>query len=649
MPNVVAHISREVKLPVTTANYPQKDQYPRNAFRLIRCSELLKQGHGSLVVINFSPYPLGDFDRHIKQKPLVPYVAISHAWEPELSLKAHGAKDASDPSWLIPITASEDGTERHLRVRIKVLIAIAKKVVEKGCNYFWLDAFSVAHRDAEDRQLQARHLHNIFRQAQCCIILHGGLGCRVIPSLEEESLERFLSSDRTLSAVMCPEPENVEILYGKHRPDEPVKNFADLELYTVTAPFVDVLERSLGLKNFHTLCSAEEGNKESDNRPTDATQPAMDFTPTHGRTHPAHTTENAYRAKIASLCTAMRARQWDDNIDLKYRAIRAQAIFHNAFMRTHPNSDTSIAHLRAVLTRPKDRETNTLFCKPKNKGEKVRDTPSKVPKEVNNQAMFSDVPVELIETWHSGIQEFNYFWLGLSFAIGHPTHPSYFPHEPPLDGDVEVKQWLRGVFPRGSIQHDSPDSIPWTFQAEADVEFEYLAVSERSGSTAHIPVVHLHAYAREVWRSIPQQLNKVDVYSLSAQHGSAKSTNGLRWTLNPSAGNHQLPKEEEGVQYLMVYIGKYSTERGERRAQASDKLKTEIAAWHARLNLASDPNVAFSYCTARAILVRRDGEKSTIESGFVLEPSWGEVIKDAPGLNEPQKFSLSMPVRRASE
>lgn len=230
MPNVIAAIHRNVSIPVNTAEYPQENQYPRNTFRLIRCDSLLRAEPENLVVINFSPYPsMRDLEMSTNQKRIGPYVAVSHVWEPEpeISLNARVHNDvfnanshSQDPCWLVPITPSRDGTTRYVRVRIKVLRAIADRVVKQGCDYFWLDVLSVEYRDAEDRKLQARHLHDIFRRAKCCIILHGGLGRSVIPNLQDESLERFLSSDQALPAVICPKPENVEILYGKHQPDK---------------------------------------------------------------------------------------------------------------------------------------------------------------------------------------------------------------------------------------------------------------------------------------------------------------------------------------------------------------------------------------------------------------------------------------------
>lgn len=281
----------------------------------------------------------------------------------------------------------------------------------------------------------------------------------------------------------------VSATYNRSELSRPRKRSIDSEFHTVTTPFLDVLEGFLN--GFNTPCSAEERKKGSGNRTTGANQPAMELT-----------THNASRAQIASLCTAMRTRQWNDDTDLKYRAIRVQAIFHIAFMRTPPKSDRLIAHLRAALTRPKDKETNTLFFQKRNKVEKVRKIPAEVPEDVFIQATSSDVPIELVRTRRSRTQGFNHFWLGLSTVIGCPAYSEISPNKLPLSGSVEINRGLRSIFPDDTMHFATSDSDFWKFEAEADVRVEYLAVEEGAKPAAHVPVVKLHAYAREVWRTL---------------------------------------------------------------------------------------------------------------------------------------------------
>lgn len=124
----------------------------------------------------------------------------------------------------------------------------------------------------------------------------------------------------------------------------------------------------------------------------------------------------------------------------------------------------------------------------------------------------------------------------------------------------------------------------------------------------------------------------------------ARSTHNTLWLLNPSARSHHPPGEEADVQYFMVYIGQYSRRR---RAQAAANVEAEIAVLEPRFEarkkadtLGTEIAALDADCTARGILVRKKGENSTIVDGFVLESSWGDIIKGAPGLNKPQIFSF---------
>ncbi|EMD36099.1 hypothetical protein CERSUDRAFT_124600 [Gelatoporia subvermispora B] len=146
-------------------------------YRLIDCEYIVKEH-----VLRIQEF---------KEFPSFQYSAISYIWRgnpPDPSVPNEGGT--------FMVKGAEDGDP----ISIDVLYHACTAALQHGASYIWLDRLCIMQTSREDKGWQIRHMFQVYKSCNPCIILPGGI-CRLV-GLEERT--SWIHRGWTLQEILAP-------------------------------------------------------------------------------------------------------------------------------------------------------------------------------------------------------------------------------------------------------------------------------------------------------------------------------------------------------------------------------------------------------------------------------------------------------------